>query len=656
MATGSKEGQKHDKTMRDFAGVNTQASRTMINDNEFSWLENVIPIGYGNLRAMPAVSEPLATWAPDICYFQQSANLNGIDYDYIFTTNGAGYQVNLTTFAVITFAPAATFSGAGTTMAQWQNTNIIIVDAATGYFSWDGATLTKWNGTLQSLTITNIGIDYTSVPTITIDAPGGGGTTATATSSIQVGLAALASGGVGNYVVGDLLTFTGGTFTEAAQVTVSSVSNVGVITGANLTNTGNYTVAPSNPVSFTGGYGGGGNFNLNFGIGPLVITDIGSGYTSTPTVTVTGGGGTLGTVTAMISVVPSVGSAIATYQDRVWVASGRTVIFSAPGNFTDFTTGNAGGSFIISDESLHSSVQALTSANNFLYIFGVTSVNVLSGVSVVSGATVFTNTNISADVGSAQPTSLVPFNRTVWFYTPYGFHGLFGSTTQKTSDKLDGVFPSIISTQNVTAGTCVIYNLRCIAFLFLYDDPIAGPRSLIALLYEKRWFFSSQRNDLTSMTSAIINDVPTLFGTDGTNLYQLFYDTETNVDQTIQTKLWDMDAPLREKQSLKFGLEHVVPTSPTVIPGTIDTEYANNNFAINLAGGNAIEWVNGVGATVNWVNGLGDVVSWIGSGYFFQALDVEISGFYLGVSLYPTAAGEIYQGIHLEYELRAHWP
>src|SRR6266581_3261267 len=107
----SKEGQKHDNSLRDFQGINTQSSRTTIGDNEFSWIENVIPIGFGNLRAVPYQSGVLATWSPDTAYFIISKELNGVDYEYVFTTNGAAYQINLTTHVVTKFATAGTFSG-----------------------------------------------------------------------------------------------------------------------------------------------------------------------------------------------------------------------------------------------------------------------------------------------------------------------------------------------------------------------------------------------------------------------------------------------------------------------------------------------------------------------------------------------------------------
>ena len=65
------------------------------------------------------------------------------------------------------------------------------------------------------------------------------------------------------YQVGDILTVEGGTYTTAAQLTVSSVTN-GFVTGVSVTVRGSYSVWPSNPVSVTdtNGSGTGATFYL----------------------------------------------------------------------------------------------------------------------------------------------------------------------------------------------------------------------------------------------------------------------------------------------------------------------------------------------------------------------------------------------------------
>jgi len=74
-------------------------------------------------------------------------------------------------------------------------------------------------------------------------------------SNLQLTVAVVAAGGAG-YVVGDVLTLSGGTFTTAAQVTVLTAP-AGVVATVSITRPGRYTVAPGNPVATTGGTGAG---------------------------------------------------------------------------------------------------------------------------------------------------------------------------------------------------------------------------------------------------------------------------------------------------------------------------------------------------------------------------------------------------------------
>ena len=71
------------------------------------------------------------------------------------------------------------------------------------------------------------------------------------------------AGGTG-YAVGNTLTVVGGTGSILAELTVSTVSGGGAITGVSISNAGLYTTKPSNPVSVTGGTGSSATFNLTF--------------------------------------------------------------------------------------------------------------------------------------------------------------------------------------------------------------------------------------------------------------------------------------------------------------------------------------------------------------------------------------------------------
>jgi hypothetical protein len=70
------------------------------------------------------------------------------------------------------------------------------------------------------------------------------------------------AGGSG-YAVGNTLTVVGGLGQIDTELTVSTVSS-GAITGITISNAGQYTEIPANPVSVTGGAGSAATFNLTF--------------------------------------------------------------------------------------------------------------------------------------------------------------------------------------------------------------------------------------------------------------------------------------------------------------------------------------------------------------------------------------------------------
>ena len=640
---GPKEGQKLTHTLRDFKGVNTQADRKNIGDDQFAWLENVFPLGYGNMLSIAGPSGILGSWPTGTATFFQSYNLNDTPILIVFTNTGGGYSINLETNAVTQFAADGTFSDAGTVATSWADTYILIIDPAKGYFTYDGTTLTLVTGTIQSVSVTNPGAGYTSPPTLAIAAPGSG-TTATATTDLQVVLATATAAGTG-YQVGDVLTLVGGTFVTAAKFGVSAVNvSTGAITGFNITNTGDYTVIPTGSVSVTGGFGTGATFTLSFGVGPVTLTNPGSGYVSDPAVTITGGSGSGAVLTANVSIAPSRGVQIATYAGRVWIANAnRTIIFSAPGSFTDFSSAGAGGSFVMTDSTLINIITALYSANNYLYIFGKTSINVISGVQVVSGATVFSNTNISASIGTNQYTSITPYYRGLAFATNYGFYILNGTTCEKISNDLDGYWNTLpAGVIPISGGYFVTHSNICLGYLTYTNDLTyaANARALLAIYFNKKWTFSSQGDNLTLCCTALYNGIPVLYGTDGTNFYSLL--TNDNIfgaytfryEHLIVTKLWDMGATTREKQVLKFGLETTVKAYypyPTI--GIVDTEQSTNYAYWNFYPGNS-------GASAN---------------YEFSKTDVEVTGKYIGVRLSDQYPNIHYNSFHIQYEMRADW-
>lgn len=355
---------------------------------------------------------------------------------------------------------------------------------------------------------------------------------------------------------------------------------------------------------------------------------------------------------------PAGGTCIAVYASKVWIVisasgSGRTISWSESGSYSDFT--GSGGSTTIADDTLVSRIFQFLVANNFLYFFGSDSINVIADVTVSGGVTNFSNTNIVANSGTDLKNAIISYFRSVWYMNQSGVYALYGATPRKVSDALDGIFEHIDFTMPVTAGTVTLFNQLCAAFCFTYNDPDAGARQLIAIFSNKRWFLASQDNDPVGiMTQHGGSD--TAWSFNGSSLYTLFTDSDDDIDQTLQTKLWDMGDFISIKETLAVGLEMITPAADGSVDLTVDTERYSVPPDIALGGSFAFTWTNSLGQVFSWLNSLGSPFTWLTSGYIWFQGNVQVQGHYLGITVESSTATNIYQGLQLQYRrLPAGW-
>ncbi len=734
------EQKKSYAIVKQFAGLNTKANRTAIKDEEFAWIENAMPIGFGNIKIVPSQvavqnSGNAAVSFANVVTYLSSANINVQDYILAFEDNGSAEYFDLATSTQGNVAVAGTFSNTGVSIAQYKNERVMIGDPSKGLFTWDGnsvvsiggvgligitnpgsnyttapnvvisapnqsngiqatavATITTGAGGVQSIQVIATGSGFTSVPTVTIGAPnvsggvqatagatiqggnvvaitvtqagsgytsipsvsitGGGGSSATANATLSSGIVnsiTLTNAGTG-YTSPPTVSISGGGGTNAAALAQLTTFAKGTVTI--LVNNGGsgYTNAANTVVTITGGSGANaaGTAIVSGGqVTQVVMTNPGTGYTSTPTVTITGGGATTNaTATAVVNLDSIVD--VATFSGRVWVAAGRTVTFSAAGSYSDFSSISA-GSFTLTDSTLHGNIQSILSANNFLYIFGDDSINVFSDLRVTTtGSTLFTNTNVSASIGSKRPYAVFPYFRSVLFMNDYGMYALVGSTTNKISDNLDGIFSLIDFSQPVSAGQVLLNNILCAAFSFTYNDPSVGARAIQAVFFEKKWFITSQ-GALTYVTSAPVSGLVNMYGVTGKSLYRLYGSSTASINSTIKTALMPMNDPIRTKQALKFGIEATLTTGGTLTV-TVDSESGSSpQYVLN----NSVTWYNNSGQTITWTNNSSATIGWLTSaGYALYKSDAQQYGKYLGLTVTSSDPAFTYNTFEFEHELR----
>jgi hypothetical protein len=660
------EQKKSYAVVKQFRSLNTKANRTAIDESEFSWIENAQPIGYANLKIIPT-SEPVQDSGGNAVVFSNtvthltSVNIGLNDYVVAFMDNGSAQYFNINTDTFGNVAAAGTFSATGINTTQWNNERMLILDPSKGYFNWDGNNVVTI-GSVGAIGIVNQGTGYTEAPTVTISGPDqSAGVQANATSFISTA----------NVVTSVSLSNAGTGYTNAANLTVT-FSGGGGGTGANavaqlfnfktgtlslvVINEGSgYTNAANTIVTISGG-GGAGATAVPIVVGNVVtqviMTNQGSGYTNAAnvTATVSGGGGNGAVLQAIVNSEPNVG--IASFSGRVWIAAGRSVYYSAAGSYSDFTSVSA-GSVTLTDSTLHGNIIQLLTANNFLYIFGDNSINVFSDVRVTNaGTTLFTNTNVSASVGSELKNAIFPYFRSVLFMNDYGVYALVGSTTSKLSDALDGVFPNIDFANPVYAGQVLLNNILCAVFNFRYFDSTFtnSYRFIQAVFFEKKWFISSQGNNIKYVTSVPEAGQIVMYGTSGNNLYRLYADTSSSIVSRVRTALMPMTDPIRTKQALKIGIEATAPANGTItMSATVDNE---NRSSSPYTLSSVITWQNNSLQVIPWNNNSGTNIGWGTSGYSLYKTDAQQYGKYLGITVTSTNPGYVINGFEFEHELR----
>ena len=647
------EQKKSYEVVKNFKGLNTKANRTAIEKDEFAWLENAMPIGYANLKIIPNYSTANVTFGNNVTTLT-STNINNADYALGFCEDGRAEAVNVVDYSKVTVASASTFSSSGINVTQWKSERALIADPNNGIYSWDGTNLVSI-GSVGSIAITNGGSNYTSTPAIVISAPnqtGGVQATAQATVTANVVSAITLTEAGSGYTSPPTVTITGGGGTNATAICSLVTFKKGTVSVL-ITNGGTgYTNSSNIVVTISGGGGSNAAGTAIVGGGQItrvVMTNAGSNYTnnSNITVTITGGGGSNATAKAVIQT--DTVSGIQTFSGRTWVSQGRTITYSAAGSYSDFTSVSA-GSLTLTDTTLHSNIIQLLAANNFLYIFGEDSINVFSDVRVTNtGTTIFTNTNVSASVGTRLPYAIFPYFRSVLFMNEYGAYALVGSTTSKISDALDGVFPNIdFTTAIITAGQVLLNNILCAAFNIRYNDS-GTYRYIQAVFFEKKWFFTNQNTALKLITSIPTGGKINMYGTTGTNLLHLYSDGGTDIPSIIATALMPMTDPIRTKQALKVGIEATI-TNGAVLYTTIDSEQSSSPpYTL----GNYVNWINNFGIAIPWVNNSSATIQWIGGqGYVLYKTDAQQWGKYLGMTVTSNSTGMVIHGFDYEHELR----
>ena len=654
---GSAEQKKQYHVSKAFKGLNTKANRTAIEDDEFSQLENAQPIGPGNLRIIPGPNPSLNAAASNVVFSgnvatMASAALKNSTYMVEAGDNGAAQIYDVVTGNTVTIASAGTLSSANVSISQFSNQYILLGDPTKGLFAYDG-NVTVAVGSVGAIGMANVGTGYTTAPGVAFSAPDQAGGIQATGDAVLVGSTVseilVTQAGTG-YLNPPIVTLTGGGGSGAIAVASLITFRTGTVYAQVVSGGTGY--GNSATITLSGG-GGDGHANAvaiisNGAIINIIMDNLGNNYTTAPTVVVTGSGSNA-VVKAHIQ--SNAVTSVATYGGRTWVSQGREISYSSSLGFNDFITISSGSVFI-TDATLHGNVLGLLSANNFLYFWGVDSFNVISDVVVDSaGSTQFTNTNLSSSIGTQRGYSVFPYYRYVMFMNDYGVYGLIGSTMVKLSDALDGLYPYIDFTKPITSGQCIINNILCAVFNFYLTGYVSNPgRYVQAVFFDKKWFLSSQGN-LNFVAGSPVGGQLGLYGASGKQLFKLYDNQIEPISSIVQTALWPLTDPIRDKQAIQGGVEATLVNGAVI---NLSVDSPSNSASVNFIS-NTATWANATGTILTWKNGAGNTVAWLSgsTGYALYRFDAQQWGKYLGYTLTSNSPGFVYNTFELEYEQRA---
>lgn len=361
-------------------------------------------------------------------------------------------------------------------------------------------------------------------------------------------------------------------------------------------------------------------------------------------------GGTTATMPTGLS-----GTALEVYASHVWIINGATCTFSAVSNGANFSTAAGGGTFTSTDSFLRTRFVNIKQSNGFLYLFGDSSINVISNVQT-SGSTpttTFNNQNVDPLTGITWRDTLVAFGRTLVFANQTGVYALYGGAAEKISDKLDNIFASA-DFVSLTPSTYVdnIFGVRVLGFLFRTTDPFGVTRNLVALWNGKKWFIGSQSATLVFVATSGYSQNPSAWATDGTSIFQPFHVASATLVKKIQSKLWEGSSNIVYKGALRVYAESKDNSSPqtgAVLTGTLDSD-VNNGVPFSLTSN--VSWINNAGDAVQWQNNLAQNVNWLSSPPGIIGTDISASGRRLGITLQTTSPDITIIGTGMLYEER----
>jgi hypothetical protein len=250
------------------------------------------------------------------------------------------------------------------------------------------------------------------------------------------------------------------------------------------------------------------------------------------------------------------------YQERLFVAGKDVISFSAPSNGADFSTANGGGSFGYFGNKLTYSYMDLAASAGYLYCFGDSSTDLISNITLAGSGTLtdpyvtnFNYANIDPQVGHAYPRPVGRVGRYLVMLNGVPFTGADTSQQQHRGgiylmeggegipigNKVTTLFNSLDTSAYLpTVAAATMFGFRVVLINGQFTDPWGVERNLLLMYHPVRgqefWSVASQNSTLTQIGNYEQDSIITPYGTDGTNLFELFAQPDNLLPKRLSSK------------------------------------------------------------------------------------------------------------------------
>ena len=243
--------------------------------------------------------------------------------------------------------------------------------------------------------------------------------------------------------------------------------------------------------------------------------------------------------------------AMEVYQSRLFVAGKDVISFSAPSNGANFSTTDGGGSIGYFGDRLVYSYMDLAASAGYLYVYGDSSIDLIANVQLSGQGTPespFTTnmnySNIDPQIGQRFPRPVGRIGRYMQTFTGAGIFECRGGEAREIGDKVTNVFETLDDTLYYpTMCPATMFGQRVLLCNGRFRDPFGVTRSLLLMWHPRVggddrhfWSVASQNLELTNIGAYEQDTIITPYGTDGTNLYQLFAQPDPDLKKRYSSK------------------------------------------------------------------------------------------------------------------------